>query len=451
MLFAKDNFGADFKWGVSTAAYQIEGAHAADGKGLSIWDVFVKQRRKIAHGEHGDIACDFYNRYADDIALMYKMGIPNYRFSIAWSRILPQGIGPLNYKGIDFYNRVIDFCLELGIEPWITLYHWDLPYELQKKGGWSNRDIIHWFGYYVDCCMKHFGDRVQHWMVLNEPMVFTGAGYFLGVHAPGKKGLASFLAAAHHAALCQAEGGRIIKSHRSNHKVGTTFSYSHIEPFTSSSRDVVAAKKADALLNRLFLEPLLGMGYPVNDVKVLERIERFVYPGDMGKLQFDMDFIGLQNYTRELVRYTPFIPFVNAKIVSASKRNVEHTLMNWEVYPSSIYEALKRLHSYKGIKEIIITENGAAFADEYLNNEINDENRKYYLQNHIYKVLQAKEEGVNVKGYFVWTLLDNFEWAEGYRPRFGLVYVDFKTQRRIIKSSGAWYSSFLKNASIMFT
>lgn len=452
MLFTKDDFGADFKWGVSTAAYQIEGAHNADGKGPSIWDVFVKQRRKIANGEHGDIACNFYNHYADDIALMYKMGIPNYRFSIAWSRILPQGIGPLNYKGIDFYNRVIDFCLELGIEPWVTLYHWDLPNELQKKGGWANRDIIHWFGYFADCCVKHFGDRVQNWMVLNEPMVFTGAGYFLGVHAPGKKGLASFLAAAHHAALCQAEGGRIIKSHRSSYNVGTTFSYSHIEPFTSSSRDIAAANKVDALLNRLFLEPLLGMGYPVKDVKVLERIERFVYPGDMGKLQFDMDFIGLQNYTRELVRYTPFIPFVNAKIVSANKRNAMHTLMNWEVYPSSIYEALKRLNSYKDIKEIIITENGAAFNDEFLNNEVNDEQRKYYLQDHIYKVLQAKEEGVNVNGYFVWTLMDNFEWAEGYRPRFGLVYVDFKTQQRFIKSSGAWYSNFLKRSpTIMFT
>lgn len=451
MLFTKENFGPDFKWGVSTAAYQIEGGHNADGKGISIWDEFVKRRRKIANSENGNVACDFYNRYAEDIALLYKMGITNYRFSISWSRILPQGIGALNYKGIDFYNRVIDFCLELGIEPWVTLYHWDLPLELQKKGGWTNRNVLHWFAYYTDCCIKHFGDRVKNWMVLNEPMVFTGAGYFLGVHAPGKKGLASFLAAAHHAALCQAEGGRQLKAHNKNYNVGTTFSYSHIEPFTSNSRDVTAAQKADALLNRLFLEPLLGLGYPTKDVKVLQRIERFIYPGDMGKLAFDMDFIGLQNYTREVVRHSPFIPFVNAKIVSAKKRNANCTLMNWEVYPDSIYEALKRLHSYKGIKEIIITENGAAFDDELLNNEVLDEKRKYYLQDHIYKVLQAKEDGVNVTGYFVWTLLDNFEWAEGYRPRFGLVYVDFKTQQRIIKSSGEWYSNFLKSKSIMFT
>ncbi len=451
MLFTKEDFGADFKWGVSTAAYQIEGGHTADGKGLSIWDEFVKRRRKIANNEHGNIACDFYNHYADDIALLYKMGIPNYRFSISWSRILPQGIGPLNHKGIDFYNRVIDFCLELGIEPWVTLYHWDLPHELQKKGGWTNRDVIHWLGYYVDCCVKQFGDRVKNWMVLNEPMVFTGAGYFLGVHAPGKKGLASFLAAAHHAALCQAEGGRIIKTLCKDCKVGTTFSYSHIEPYSNTQRDITAAKKADAILNRLFLEPLLGMGYPSKDVKVLERIERFMYPGDEGKLAFDMDFIGLQNYTRELVRYSPFIPFVQAKIISAKKRNAEHTLMNWEVYPDCIYESLKRLSRYKGIKEIIITENGAAFNDELDNGCVQDGKRKYFLQSHMHKMLQAKEEGVNVTGYFVWTLMDNFEWAEGYRPRFGLVYVDFATQQRIIKSSGEWYSNFLKSESITIT
>ena len=250
--------------------------------------------------------------------------------------------------------------MELGIQPWITLYHWDLPEELQKKGGWTNRDVVHWFGYYVDCCIKHFGDRVKHWMILNEPMVFTGAGYFLGVHAPGKKGLTNFLSAAHHATLCQAEGGRIIKTLRNDCKVGTTISYSHIEPFSDTDKDRAAAKKVDALLNRMFLEPLLGMGYPVKDLKILERIERFMYPGDEGKLAFDMDFIGLQNYTRELVKYAPFMPFVKAKIIKADKRNVDRTLMNWEIYPPSMYEALKRINAYAGVKEIIVTENGAA-------------------------------------------------------------------------------------------
>ncbi|MEI7733814.1 MAG: GH1 family beta-glucosidase [Ferruginibacter sp.] len=445
MLFTKEEFGADFNWGVSTAAYQIEGAHITDGKGLSIWDTFSQKKKKIIDNHNGNIACDYYNRYAEDIALLYKLNIPNYRFSISWSRILPQGTGPINHKGVDFYNRIIDFCLELGIEPWITIYHWDLPEVLQKKGGWTNREVIHWFGYYVDCCIKLFGDRVKKWMILNEPMVFTGAGYFLGVHAPGKKGLTNFLSAAHHAALCQAEGGRIIKTLRNDCKVGTTISYSHIEPFRNTDRDIIASKKVDALLNRLFIEPLLGMGYPTKELKILERIERFMHHGDEGKLAFDMDFIGLQNYTRELVSYAPLMPFVRAKIIKANKRNVAHTLMNWEIYPPSIYNALKRINAYSGVKEIIITENGAAFKDELSNGAVHDFERLDYLKNHLEQVLLAKKEGVKVNGYFVWTLLDNFEWAEGFHPRFGLVYVDFDTQKRVIKASGKWYSEFIKN------
>ncbi|MEP7254845.1 MAG: GH1 family beta-glucosidase [Ferruginibacter sp.] len=446
MLFTKNDFGEDFKWGVSTAAYQVEGGHTADGKGPSIWDTFSQKKKKIFNNDNGNIACDFYKHYAEDIALIYKLNIPNYRFSISWSRILPNGVGAINHKGIDFYNRVIDFCLELGIEPWITLYHWDLPEALQQKGGWTNREIIHWFSYYVDCCIKNFGDRVKYWMVLNEPMVFTGAGYFLGVHAPGKKGLSGFLAATHHAALCQAEGGRIIKSLRHDCKVGTTFSYSHIEPYRyDSEKDMNAAIKVDALLNRTFLEPLLGLGYPIKDLKILERIERFMYPHDEKKLAFDMDFIGLQNYTREIVAHAPLMPFVKAKIIKASKRNVHHTLMDWEVHPPSIYKAIKRLDSYPQVKEIIITENGAAFTDEYEEGRVHDCKRVKYLQDHIAQVLLAKKEGAKVNGYFVWTLMDNFEWAEGYYPRFGLVYVDFATQQRIVKNSGSWYSQFLKN------
>ncbi len=446
MLFTKNDFGADFKWGVSTAAYQIEGGHDADGKGPSIWDTFTKKKNKIFNNDNGNTACDFYKHYAEDIALIYKLNISNYRFSISWSRILPHGTGAVNHKGIDFYNRVIDFCLELGIEPWITLYHWDLPEALQQKGGWVNREIINWFSNYINLCIKHFGDRVKHWMILNEPMVFTGAGYFLGVHAPGKKGLGNFLAAAHHAALCQAEGGRIIKTLQPDCKVGTTFSYSHIEPYRyNDARDLNASKKVDALLNRMFIEPLLGLGYPAADLKILERMDRFMHAGDEQKLAFDMDFIGLQNYTREFVSYAPLMPFVKAKIIKASKRNVEHTLMDWEVYPPSIYNALKRLHNYGNIKEIIVTENGAAFNDSYEEDRIDDFKRVKFLQDYIGQVLLAKREGVHVNGYFVWTLLDNFEWAEGYYPKFGLVNVDFETQRRTIKNSGSWYGQFLQN------
>lgn len=444
MHFSKEDFGDDFKWGVSTAAYQIEGSHNKDGKGNSIWDEFSQRRKKIANGHSGNVACNFYQEYASDINIINKLNIPNYRFSISWSRIMPNGIGEVNYKGIAFYNRVIDFCLELGIEPWITLYHWDLPAALQKKGGWTNRAIVQWFNEFVLCCLKHFGDRVKHWMVLNEPMVFTGAGYFLGVHAPGKKGLSTFLAAAHHAALCQAEGGRTIRSYQADFKIGTTFSYSDLEPLRENhERDARAVVKVDALLNRLFLEPLLGLGYPTKDLKILQRIERFMLQGDEQKLAFQMDFVGLQNYTRELVSYAPFMPLIQAKILKANKRKVPHTLMNWEVYPPCIYKALKRLHTYPSIKEILVTENGAAFSDEVIDNEVHDIERLQYLKDHIAQVLLAKKEGVNVKGYFVWTLMDNFEWAEGYHPRFGLVHIDFATQKRTIKSSGKWYSQFL--------
>lgn len=444
MSLNKDDFGKDFTWGVSTAAYQIEGGHDVHSKGKSIWDVFVKQRNKIFQNQNADVACDFYNRFSRDICLMSRLNIPNHRFSISWSRIFPDGTGNLNRDGIDFYNRLIDFSLELGITPWITLYHWDLPYELEKKGGWVNRDILHWFENYVITCIKHFGDRVNNWIVLNEPMVFTGAGYFLGVHAPGKKGLNNFLAAAHHAALAQSCGGRIVKSMLPQSNVGTTFSCSHIEPFRNNEKDIIAAKKVDALLNRLFIEPLLGLGYPIQDVPVLKRIEKFVKQGDEKDLAFKMDFIGLQNYTREIVSHAGFVPYLRAKIIKANRRNVEATLMNWEVYPESIYHILKKYSRYKNIPELVITENGAAFHDKVENGEVADFRRINYLENNLAQLLRAKKEGINVTGYFVWTFLDNFEWAEGYYPRFGLVYVDFATQKRIVKSSGKWYADFLR-------
>ena len=443
MPLEKAGFGNDFIWGVSTAAYQIEGAHNVDGKGNSIWDEFVKKPGKIFKKQHAEITCDFYNRYQDDLSLIKDLNIPNHRFSISWSRVLPEGTGRINRKGIDFYNRIIDHSLKLGIEPWITLYHWDLPQSLQDEGGWANRNVISWFCYYVEQCVKYFGDRVKNWIVLNEPMVFTGAGYFFGVHAPGKKGLRNFLAAVHHAALCQAEGGRLIRKLKPSANIGTTFSCSHIEPYRLVQKDIVAAKKTDVLLNRLFIEPLLGMGYPVQDLKILRRIEQFMKSGDEEKLAFDMDFIGIQNYTRELVTHSAFMPFVKAKIVKANKRNVETTLMNWEVYPESMYHILKKFDSYKNINQLIVTENGAAFRDIMINEQIDDYGRANFLRENIAQLLRAKKEGVNVKGYFIWTLLDNFEWAEGYYPKFGLVHVDFETQKRTIKSSGYWYKKFL--------
>ncbi len=437
------DFGRDFVWGVSTAAYQIEGAHDIQDKGASIWDKFVSKKGNIFQGHHGRIACDFYHRYKEDILLLKAMNIEHFRFSLSWARLMPDGTGKISEEGIAFYNRVINFCLECDIAPWITLYHWDLPQALEEKGGWTNRDILGWFETYVKLCAGRFGDRVKHWMVLNEPMVFTGTGYFLGVHAPGRKGLKNFLPAVHHAVLCQALGGRVLRESIPDATIGTTFSCSQITPYSDSPKDIRAAEKADALLNRLFIEPGLGLGYPLESVPVLRRIEKYQKPGDSENCVFDFDFIGIQNYTREVVKHSYTVPYPFAKIIKAPQRNVKTTLMDWEVYPPSIYSMIAKFNTYKGIKKLIVTENGAAFEDQWQNGQIADSDRTEYLQSYLEQIHRAKSDGLKISGYFVWSLTDNFEWAEGYYPRFGLVHLDFTTQKRTIKASGQWYARFL--------
>jgi beta-glucosidase len=440
----KQLFGEDFTWGVSTAAVQIEGAHDIDGKGESVWDVFTQKKGKIKGGHHHRTATDFYNRYQADIDLIKQLNIPNFRFSIAWSRILPNGTGEVNQAGIDYYNRVIDYCLAQGIEPWLTLYHWDLPHALEVQGGWTNRAVIDWFSNYVTICANAFGDRVKHWMVMNEPSVFTGAGYFLGIHAPGRKGLKNFLPAIHHATLGIAAGGKILRKALPDAEIGTTYSCSYIEPYADKPKDIAAATRVDALLNRLFIEPVLGLGYPAELTPVLKGMDKYILPGDMDNLKFDFDFIGLQNYTREIVKHSFFTPYIHASLVKAEKRNVPITAMGWEVYPASIYHILKKYNQYPQIKKIYLTESGAAFKDELIADKVNDPQRVEYLQQYLQEVLKAKNEGCKVSGYFIWTLTDNFEWAEGYHPRFGIIYVDFETLQRTVKASGLWYADLLR-------
>ncbi len=439
----KDQFGQDFLWGVSTAAFQIEGAHDADGKGSSIWDVFTSQKGKVKNGHHALTACDFYNSYQNDINLISHLNIPNFRFSISWPRIMPTGNHPVNQAGIDYYNKIIDSLLEQGIEPWVTLYHWDLPHALEVNGGWTNRDSVSWFSEYVEICAKHFGDRVKNWMVINEPSVFTGAGYFLGIHAPGKKGITNYLKAMHHVTLATAAGGKILRDKVADANIGTTFSCTHIEPFSQSAKDVEAAKRVDTLLNRTFIEPILGMGYPQKDLAVLKKLNNYIKEDDGNNLTFDFDFIGLQCYTREVVKASLLTPYIGAELISAEKRNVIATDMGWEVYPPALYHILKRFNSYENIRKIIITENGAAFPDTVTNGKVYDIKRTHFIQDHLEQILKAKEDGLNVDGYFVWSLTDNFEWAEGYNARFGLIHVDFETQKRTIKHSGLWFRDFL--------
>jgi beta-glucosidase len=444
LLLSKQIFGDDFAWGVSTAALQIEGSCDTDGKGTSIWDTFTAKKGKVLNGDKPSTACDFYNRYEQDIDLVKELNIPNFRFSIAWSRILPDGTGRINQAGIDHYNKLIDYCLQQSIEPWLTLYHWDLPQALEDKGGWTNREMVNWFSEFVTICAQNFGDRVKNWMVMNEPAVFTGAGYFLGIHAPGRNGLRNFLPAVHHVVLSIVAGARIVRKICPDAQIGNTFSCSHIEPYADKSKHINAAKRADALINRLFIEPILGLGYPTDEVTALKGIYKYHQPGDEGNLSFDFDFIGIQNYTREIVKYSFFTPYIGASLIKAEKRNVELTDMKWEVYPPAIYHMIKKFNAYPQIKKIIITENGAAFPDTVVDGKVDDPKRVKYLQTHLQQVLKAKQEGCKVAGYFVWTLTDNFEWAEGYHPRFGLIYIDFETQQRIIKSSGHWYASLLR-------
>lgn len=431
-----------FYWGVSASAAQTEGASVTDGKGPSIWDTFTAAGGRSQKGISTEPGTGFYFRYKEDLELLAGMGIPNFRFSFSWPRLIPAGQGAINQRGIDFYDRLIDECLEKGITPWVTLYHWDLPQALESKGGWTNREILKHFESYVALCGKKYGDRVKKWMVLNEPLAFCGAGYFLGIHAPGRRGRMPFMSAAHHAALATSLGAGVLRNTVQQAFIGSTFSFSWITPHKNNESDRDAALRANDLLNNFFLYPALGKSYPLARLKFLQQIEKFIRPGDEQKLKADLDFIGVQNYTCEVIRHSWLSPFIKATMVSASKRGVPVTAMNWEICPEGIYQVLKNLADVTGDLPLIVTENGAAFDDIVTaDSRIHDDLRIRYLNDYIHQVMRAKKEGVDVRGYFVWSLTDNFEWAEGYRPRFGLVHIDYHNGlKRTVKQSGRWYS-----------
>lgn len=437
-------FGKDFLWGVAIAAAQNEGAWNTDGRGQSIWDVFAKRQGKIKGNAKPYDACDFYYRYKDDLLLVKALGFKVFRFSFSWSRIFPEGIGRVNKEGVAFYHKVIDECLLLGLTPFVTLYHWDLPQALQKEGGWTSIHMLKWFTRYVSFCAEEFGDRVKNWIILNEPMGFTSLGYMLGKHAPGKTGLDHFFPAIHNAALAQAEGGRLIRKLVSNAYIGTTFSCSEVVPYTQSKEDIAAAKRMDILLNRLFIEPTLGRNYPHEDFPLMDKLHMHSKAWKYTeRMQFDFDFIGVQNYFSVTIKHNPLIPYIQASEVKAVTRKAPHTALGWEINAASFYRMLKRYWNYGGVKEIIVSENGACFKDSLQNGAVHDEQRIHYFQQYLTSMHKAKLEGVKINGYFAWTLMDNFEWSEGYHARFGLIHVDFKTQLRTIKDSGYWWRDFL--------
>lgn len=442
-MIKRKDFGADFKWGVTISAFQNEGAADADGKGPSIWDNFTKEPGNVKDGSVPGDTSDFYHRYAEDIELARSLGFRVFRFSLSWSRIIPDGVGKVNKKGIRFYNNVIDACIKNGMEPWVTIYHWDLPQPLEEKGGWTNREIISWFSTYTDVCTRAFGDRVKHWIVMNEPMSFTGLGYFMGYHAPGRKGIGNFLRAAHHATLCMAQGGRIVRANVENCLVGVALSCSYVKPVSRFFMHRRAAKRMEGLLNRFFLEPLLGMGYPTDVMPALNVIRTFFEPGDEERLAFEFDFIGVQYYFRIVAQFSLNPPVLFATEVPAGIRPVTMNEMGMEVYPKGMSRILDFFASYPQIRNLIVTESGVCFPDFVRGDNINDAPRRKYHEKTLKQVLKAKKKGVPVSGYFAWTLVDNFEWSDGYTPKFGLVHVDFKTQKRTIKSSGKWFRDLL--------
>jgi beta-glucosidase len=444
------DFGNEFFWGASISAAQTESAVDIDGKGPSIWDEFCKPdkhffftRHRIKNSDHLADAPDFYFHYKQDIDLLKAMGFRHFRFSIAWSRILPDG-EYINKEGLAFYANVISYCHEQGITPWVTLYHWDLPQALELKGGWTNRDILKWFRRFATICVISF-PTVKNWMILNEPSVFVGAGYFFGKHAPGKTGFANFFRAMHHATLSTGHVFRTIKDINADLQVGSTFSFTHVEGLDQTKRHTKAARIADLLVNRMFFEPIIGLGYPFGEIPLLDRISVHMKKKDEDKLNVPLDFIGVQTYTREVFRHNPFNPFLNIRQVEARKRTDKLTAMNWEVHPPAMYHILKKLHDYGSGIPLVVTENGIALNDQVEQGAVHDPERIAYYVSHLEQVKKAMGEGVDVKGYFAWSLMDNFEWAEGYYPRFGLVHIDFETKQRMIKQSGKWFQQFLQD------
>ncbi len=441
-------FPQNFTWGVATSAYQIEGAWREDGRGESIWDRFAHTPGKIEDGSHGDQACDHYHRWRGDIALMQSLQIQAYRFSIAWPRILPQGRGQVNQPGLDFYNRLVDGLLAAGITPFITLYHWDLPQTLQDKGGWPVRTTAEAFVEYVDIVTRALGDRVKHWITHNEPWVIALLGHQIGEHAPGWQDWPASLHAAHHILLSHGWAVPIIRRNSQGAAIGITLNFTPGDPASTSAADWHACRYHDGYFHRWFLDPLYGRRYPADMVADYEALGylpeglAFVKPGDLAAIAVPTDFLGVNYYSRAVIRDKLAADNLPQTIFPAPKS--EWTDMDWEVYPEGLYGLLNRLHFEYRPPKIYITENGASYADgPDSQGRVKDERRVAYLRDHLAAAHRAMQNGVPLAGYFAWSLMDNFEWAKGYTQRFGLVWVDYKTQQRIPKESACWYKSVI--------
>lgn len=450
-------FSQDFLFGTATASYQIEGSVETDGKGLSIWDTFSHIPGRIKPGHNGDVACDHYHRSAEDVAIMKELGLNAYRFSVSWSRILPEGRGRVNEAGVDFYSRLIDDLLDAGITPFPTMFHWDLPQSLQDEyGGFAHRRIVEDFGDYAELLVRRFGDRVKNWITLNEPWVYMVLGNFFGVHAPGRSHPWAAFRSMHNLLLAHGEAVRRVRNislSDGDVKIGITLNLMPIYPESESDRDREAARTADCFINKLFLEPIFKGNYPEDIWKKMWAFRPRVRPGDMGLISEPIDFLGINNYSRGIARYKWSRPFFHFDVTGLEiperdyeKDGVRFTSMGWEVFPEGLYELLTRVRDRYGNLPVYVTENGAAFEDERVGERVPDPKRTEFLQLYLDQVGRALADGCNVKGYFVWSFMDNFEWAEGYHKRFGIVYVDYADgQKRIVKDSGLWYRDFVSS------
>jgi beta-glucosidase len=442
MDLSRSDFPDDFAWGVATSSYQIEGATAEGGRGPSIWDTFAATPGRVVDGDNGDVAVEHFHRYQQDVELMARLGVEAYRFSIAWPRVQPNGAGPVNQVGLDFYSRLVDRLLEKGITPWATLYHWDLPQPLEDAGGWPARDTAYRFAEYAAHVADALGDRVKHLITLNEPICSALLGYGSGRHAPGRADGADALAASHHLLLGHGLAVRELRARVADAQVGLTLNLYPVSGAHDGHGVEDAVRRIDGLSNRWFLDPVLRGAYPkdvVEDVAHLTDL-RFVEDGDLENIGETLDFLGVNYYTRHVVAPGAF-PGSNQ--VDFSSRGLPTTAMGWEVDPDGLFDVLTRVTTDYGPIPLVMTENGAAFDDALVGGRVHDERRVDFLRRHLDAGLRAIAAGVPLQGYFAWSLMDNFEWAEGYSKRFGIVHVDFETQVRTVKDSGLWYAAFL--------
>ena len=445
-------FPDGFLWGAATAAYQIEGAADADGKGPSIWDTFTHTAGKVWHDDTGDVACDSYRRYPEDIAMLQRLGVGSYRFSLSWPRIQPDGRGQANQAGLDHYSRLVDALLDKGITPMVTLYHWDLPQALQDKGGWAARDIAEMFGDFASIAGEALGDRVHRWITLNEPWVVAHVGYRDGRHAPGVADPAQAVAANHHLLLAHGRAVRALRAASpSPAQIGITL---NLAVFRATSPQAAAlADELDARQNGTYLGPLLRRAYPERLTADFSpaKVDGLVHDGDFDVITTPIDFLGVNFYAPTYVGIRSDgeprrgEDLIGPHEVTVQPKGMPVTAMNWLVDSTAIYDLLTRLRDEAPGLPLYITENGSAWYDYVTpDGTIEDYERIAYLRDHLTAVHQAIADGVNLRGYFAWSLLDNFEWAEGYAKRFGLVFVDFGTQRRILKRSGEFYANVVR-------